>query len=243
MDTPWEDFYTPVDFYGQAWNIAKKYAKKNPGADRELIYAAATEAAELYELIEKLRTGFKFRTWCYLRIKTALYIAERKEGNELTSELKAAIISDYESGMKAREIAEKHDLDCHVLRNNLARWKKSGAIRSSPEAAASSRTPAPKEKETPPLDKTNEGTNQNLYISSIPQNQENVKTLNYIGVAEAMRKFADEYFRSAFGAVEPVCIHAYGEGGWYATYTFIAGGKRYEISIREGAAVNAQTDV
>lgn len=228
----WEDFYTPVDFYGQAWNIAKKYAKKNPGADREHIYAAATEAAELYELIEKLRTGFKFRTWCYLRIKTALYIAERKEGNELTSELKAAIISDYESGMKAREIAEKHDLDCHVLRNNLARWKKSGAIRSSPEEAADSLTPAPKEKAPSPTE-ADEGIKENLNTFSIPQNPENVKPLNYVAAAEALLRFADEYFRSVFGVVDPVCIHAYSEGGGYATYTFIAGGKKYEISIRE----------
>lgn len=224
----WEDFYTPVDFYGQAWNIAKKYAKKNPGADRERIYAAATEAAELYELIEKLRTGFKFRTWCYLRIKTALYIAEIKEGNELTSELKAAIISDYESGMKAREIAEKHDLNHHVLRNNLARWKKSGAIRSSPEEAADSRTPVPKEKAPSPTE-ADEGIKENLNTFSIPQNPEKVKPLNYVAAAEALRKFADDYFRSYFGEVESIALHAFNG----VSYTLRAGGKRYDVSIRE----------
>lgn len=200
-----------------------------------MIYLAASEAAEQYERSEKLRTGFKFQTWCYLRIKTALYIAERKEGNELTSELKAAIIKDYEAGMKVREIAEKYALDCHCLRNNIGRWKKSGVIRSSPEEkAAGSRTPAPKEKAPSPTE-ADEGTKRSCYDKSIPQTDENVKppNLNYVAAAEALRRFADEYFRSVFGVVDLVCIHAYSEGGGYAAYTFIADGKKYEVSIRE----------
>lgn len=228
----WEDFYTPVDFYGQASYQAKRFAKKNPDADRELIYLAASEAAERYERSEKLRTGFPFRTWCHLRMRTAVYIAERKESENMTDELKAAIIADYEAGMKAREIAEKYALDCHCLRNNIGRWKKSGVIRSSPEEkAAGSRTPAPKEKAPSPTE-ADEGTKRSCYDKSIPQTDENVKppNLNYVAAAEALRKFADDYFGSYFGEVEPIALHAF-DG---VTYTLRAGGRTYNISIEGG---------
>lgn len=232
----WQDFYMPVDFYGQAQFQAKRFARKNPDADRELIYLAASEAAERYERSERLRTSFSFRTWCYLQMKTAVYIAGRKESEKMTPELKAAIITDYEAGMKAREIAEKYELDCRCLRNNIGRWKKSGAIRTGEPAEADEKTESPtaSQKEKPPSpSEAGEGKKDNYEkikktIVSIPQPAENVKSLNYVAAAEALRHFADEYFRSYFGEVESVAVYAKD----HATYTLRAGGTVYTITIR-----------
>ncbi len=126
---PWDDFYTPRDFYGDASMQAKKFCKTHPDADKETVYYAAQEAARLYEASSELRTK-KFWRIVYIFIKNALYKKKRKE-QQMDAELKTAIIRDYESGMTTNEIAERYGLNPITTKNNIYNWSKKGGMLSS----------------------------------------------------------------------------------------------------------------
>ncbi len=74
----WEDDTVSVDYDRQALTIAKRFVRKNPWEDRGAVYSAAQEAAYMYEISQALSNKFTFEIWCYLRIKTVLYISKRR---------------------------------------------------------------------------------------------------------------------------------------------------------------------
>ena len=157
----WEDWYSPKDFYGWASMIARDYCKTHPEADKNTVYYAASEAAEMYEFSLKLRYK-PFKNFVYFRIHTAVYIKNRKENEKLmirmTPELKQSIIKDYNSGMIVKEIAERYQLNYNTTVNNIINWKKQGLIEDI------KREPVPAEAETSP--------SQEIVNNNIAQNTE-----------------------------------------------------------------------
>lgn len=136
----WVDWYIPADFYQKAWGIARKHTGAHPDADRDVIYTAATEAADLYERSERLRAHFMFRVWCRLRIRTALYIKEKKEkmlGKRLTNEQKAKIVQLRKEGLTRGEIAEK----AGVGTSSVDRVLKAGKEKPAEPASAEKEKP------------------------------------------------------------------------------------------------------
>lgn len=163
----WEDWYSPKDFYGWASMIARDYCKTHPEADKNVVYYAASEAAEIYEFSRKLRYK-PFKNFVYFRIHTAVYIKNRKEDETMaiTPELKASMIKDYESGMAVKEIAERYQLNPKITYNNFQRWSQKGLVelRTPKKPEHIKREPAPAEAETSP--------SQEIVNNNIAQNAE-----------------------------------------------------------------------
>ena len=166
----YQDFYIPKDFYGWASSIAKHYCKTHPEADKNTVYYAASEAAEMYELSLKLRLK-PFKNFVYFRIHTAVYIKNRKENETMaiTPELKASMIKDYESGMTVKEIAERYQLNPKITYNNFQRWSQKGLVelRTPKKPEHIKREPVPAEAETSP--------SQEIVNNNISQNYQFVK--------------------------------------------------------------------
>ena len=133
--------------------IARDYYKTHPEADKNTVYYAASEAAEMYEFSRKLRYK-PFKNFVYFRIHTAVYIKNRKENETMaiTPELKASMIKDYESGMTVKEIAERYQLNPKITYNNFQRWSQKGLVelRTPKKPEHIKREPAPAETETSP---------------------------------------------------------------------------------------------
>ena len=168
----YQDFYIPKDFYGWASGIAKRYCKTHPEADKNVVYYAASEAAEMYEFSRKLRYK-PFKNFVYFRIHTAVYIKNRKENETMaiTPELKASMIKDYESGMTVKEIAERYQLNPKITYNNFQRWSQKGLVelRTPKKPEHIKREPAPAEAETSP--------SQEIVNNNISQNAEVVNPM------------------------------------------------------------------
>lgn len=62
------------------------------------------------------------------------YVNMLKQEEQMTQELKELIITDYESGLSANEIAEKYKINPATTKNNIWNWKGKGLIKSVPEA-------------------------------------------------------------------------------------------------------------
>ena len=170
-NTGYQDFYSPRDFYGWASSIAKHYCKTHPEADKNTVYYAASEAAEMYEFSRKLRYK-PFKNFVYFRIHTAVYIKNRKEDETMaiTPEIKETMIKDYQSGMTVKEIADRYQLNPKITYNNFLRWSQKGLVElraSRPEYIK--REPAPAEAETSP--------SQEVVNNNIPQSDEVVNPL------------------------------------------------------------------
>ena len=138
--------YSYPDFYGRAAAMAKTYSKHHPEADEETVFWAAQEAAQHYELSDRLRC-YKFKNIVHLYIRQALYKQKRKNKEEeiLDAELKNAIIRDYQSGMTSGEIAERYGLNPQTTLNNITNWAKKGLL----ELRTSTPKPEEKPKHTP----------------------------------------------------------------------------------------------
>ncbi|GEM_PF-930189 len=61
------------------------------------------------------------------------YVMLKQEG-QMTQELKESIITDYESGLSANEIAEKYKINPITTKNNISNWREKGLIESVPVA-------------------------------------------------------------------------------------------------------------
>lgn len=62
------------------------------------------------------------------------YVNMLKQEEQMTQELKESIITDYESGLSANEIAKKYKINLTTTRNNISNWREKGLIKSVPEA-------------------------------------------------------------------------------------------------------------
>lgn len=165
-NTEWQDFYIPRDFYGHAQQLAKKFCDKHPEADKQTVYFAASEAAEMYDFSDSLKCK-PFKNFVHFRIKNALYMKGRKEDKEvqirMTPELKQSIIKDYNSGITPKEIADRYQLNYSTTINNITNWKKAGLIEDI------KREPVPAETETSP--------SQEIVNNNISQNAEVVNPM------------------------------------------------------------------
>ncbi len=208
----WVDWYIPADFYQKVWSIAKKYVKAHPDANRDVIYTAATEAADLYERSDRLRAHFKFRVWCRLRIRTALYISERKEKmsrKRLTDEQKAEIVQLHQEGLTRGKIAEKVGVGTSSVDRVLQKEKTAEPVGKAGESA---------QKEKPETVKAAEsGTSEKSNTPSIPPKPENVKPPEIDTVA--MMKQLAAALRSE--EVTEFCM------------TFVYGGEQYRVKLEK----------
>ena len=59
------------------------------------------------------------------------YVMLKQEG-QMTQELKESIITDYESGLSANEIAEKYKINPITTKNNISNWREKGLKKPIP---------------------------------------------------------------------------------------------------------------
>lgn len=129
------DYYSPRDYYGQASRIAKKYCETHSGIDKEVVYMAASEAAEVYER-GGVNTGARFETVVQVKIRTALLNQNKrralieqtakKEEEMIDEKTKAAMIADRVAGMSIGQIAIKYKRNKSSVESNLSNWKRAG---------------------------------------------------------------------------------------------------------------------
>lgn len=62
------------------------------------------------------------------------YVNMLKQEEQMTQELKESIITDYESGLSANEIAKKYKINPTTTQNNISNWREKGLIKSVPVA-------------------------------------------------------------------------------------------------------------
>lgn len=203
----WEDYYVPRDFYGDAQIYARNYCKKHPDADSQTAYFAVQEAADLYERSSKLRK-VKFRSFVHWKIVNDLYMNRRLQKKMITEELKASIIRDYETGMTAKDIAERYGLHPHTTHNNIVNWAKKGLLELRPSTAQLQNKPVhkpsnkKKEPETAATATGSENTNQNNVTEIIPPEIENVKSINFVEAASILEDYFHDWFGGNMSVVE-----------------------------------------
>ena len=134
-----EDYIT-TDYAAVAYGIAKSYCKAHPDADRNIVFASASDAAFEYDISDRLKM-YKFRNFVNVKIRNAVYKHRKEEKEMITPEEKAAMIEAYESGMTSGQIAIKFSKNASTVSSNLINWKKQGLIKEKtetvPEEAAS----------------------------------------------------------------------------------------------------------
>ena len=147
------EYYIPRDYYGQASQIAKKFCKKHPDADKDTVYMAASEAAEVYDLGGP-NTRAKFQTVVEVKIRAALLELKKrrapqnepheKEENELiTPEIKAAIIDDARAGLTAKTIAAKCGMSEKAVEYHLCEARKRGELPPAKRSSKKHKKPEP----------------------------------------------------------------------------------------------------
>lgn len=62
------------------------------------------------------------------------YVDTLKQEEQMTQELKESIITDYESGLSANEIAKKYKINPTTTQTNISNWREKGLIKSVPTA-------------------------------------------------------------------------------------------------------------
>lgn len=208
---------TQIDYYTHAASIAKAFCKKFPEAERELVYLAASEAATMYEISTDLRQKWKFREWCYLRIKTEIYIRRQKE-MQMDSELKAAIIHDYKQGLPVKEIAERYQLDLKLTRNNISRWAKKGLV----ELRQAKKEKAPAEADA----QTKISTSK-----IIPPSERKIK-YPFVKSLEIFTEKTAEAFEQLYGECEIIGVSAEMDGAAIVRLALEACGVRFGVTIK-----------
>ena len=229
----WTDFYTPADFYGQAAALAKKFCRKFPEAERERVYLAVSEAAEMYEFSTRLRRKWKFRNWCYFRMRNEIYIIRRKN---MDIELKNAIIRDYQAGLKVKEIAERYQLNPKVTYNNLSKWAKKGLLEMRKRTDKPVHTP---EKEKAPESAATETSAHEkiYYSSSITLSAEKIKPSPLMKSLEVFAAKTAEAFEALYGECEIIGVSAETSGGAVVRLALETCGTRFGVTIKaEGGA-------
>lgn len=94
------------------------------------------------------------------------YVMLKQEG-QMTQELKESIITDYESGLSANEIAEKYKINPITTKNNISNWREKGLIKSVP--VAEPKKPVENNEPIPaPVDNINVETYQTLPYEAYP---------------------------------------------------------------------------
>lgn len=116
------DFYRPTDYFGLANSFAKGYCKDHPEADKNIVNAAARDAAFVYANSTTCKK-YKFKTFINVKVRYEIFQERKKEMSKYSDELKAEIISDKNGGMTCREIAEKHGLTAKQI-ENIITWNK-----------------------------------------------------------------------------------------------------------------------
>lgn len=133
------------------------------------------------------------------------YVDMLKQEEQMTQELKEQIITDYESGLSANEIAEKYKINLTTTRNNISNWKEKGLIKSVPEAEP--KKPAENHEPIPaPVD--------NIDMSAIARLEKLQRLVRVFGNAKIDGVFADN--------AENVC-----------DVRFTLSGKRYIVQMKE----------
>ena len=74
----YQEFYIPTNYYVRAGKLAETFCKRNPAADKDVVYFAAQRAADYYERSGNLRK-FKFKNIVHFFIRNALYIQKRRK--------------------------------------------------------------------------------------------------------------------------------------------------------------------
>lgn len=207
-----------VDYYTRAASIANAFCKKFPEAEREMAYLAASEAATMYEISTNLRQKWKFREWCYFRIKTEIYIIRRQKEMQMDSELKAAIIHDYEQGLPVKKIAERYQLDPRLTYNNISRWAKKGLIelRQSKKEKAPAEADAQNNISTPKI---------------IPPSERKIK-YPFVKSLEIFTEKTAEAFEQLYGECEIVGVSAEMDGAAIVRLALEACGVRFGVTIK-----------
>lgn len=128
----WTEFYKTTDYAAVAYGIAKSYCKAHPDADRNIVFASASDAAFEYDINDRLKM-YKFRNFVNVKIRNAVYKHRKEEKEMITPEEKAAMIEAYESGMTSGQIAIKFNKNASTVSSNLINWKKQGLINEKTE--------------------------------------------------------------------------------------------------------------
>ncbi len=133
------------------------------------------------------------------------YVDMLKQEGQMTQELKEQIITDYESGLSANEIAEKYKINLTTTRNNISNWREKGLIKSVPEAEP--KKPVENHEPIPaPVD--------NIDMSAIARLEKLQRLVRVFGNAKIDGVFADN--------AENVC-----------DVRLVLNGKRYIVQMKE----------
>lgn len=144
----WDDWYKPRDYYGRASVLAKNYCKAHPDADKDVVYMAASEVAEVYDL-GGTKTKAKFSTAVEVKIRTALLEHRKRVGQKesekmITREEKEQMCKDIKAGMTRKQLAEKYFISEKTVEYHVCDLRKKGLIppatgkggkKKAPEAA------------------------------------------------------------------------------------------------------------
>ena len=127
----------------------------------------------------------------------------------ITEELKASIIRDYETGMTAKEIAERYGLHPHTTHNNIMNWAKKGLLELRSSTAQLQNKPVhkpsnkKKEPETAATVTGSENTNQNNVTEIITPETENVKSIiNFVELPSMFEDFLHDWLGDEATIVE-----------------------------------------
>ena len=127
----WDNFSHVTDYAALAYGIAKSYCNAHPDADRNIVFASASDAAFEYDVSDRLKR-YKFKTFISVKIRTALY-TQKGQQKMITPEERKAMIAAYESGMTSGQIAIKFNRNASTVSSNLINWKKQGLINEKTE--------------------------------------------------------------------------------------------------------------
>lgn len=128
-----------------------------------------------------------------------------KQEEQMTQELKESIITDYESGLSANEIAKKYKINPTTTQNNISNWREKGLIKSVPTAEP--KKPIENHEPIPaPVD--------NIDMSAIARLEKLQRLVRVFGDAKIDGVFADN--------VENVC-----------DVRLTLSGKRYIVQMKE----------
>lgn len=141
----WDNFSHVTDYAALAYGIAKSYCNAHPDADRNIVFASASDAAFEYNISDRLKM-YKFRNFVNVKIRNAVYKHRKEEKEMITPEEKAAMIEAYESGMTSGQIAIKFNKNASTVSSNLTNWKKQGLINEKTETVLEEAAIVPEKK-------------------------------------------------------------------------------------------------
>lgn len=137
---------------------------------------------------------------------------------QMDSELKAAIIHDYEQGLPVKEIAERYQLDLRLTYNNISRWAKKGLV----ELRQPKKEKAPAEADA---------QNKNLSPKIIPPSERKIK-YPFVKSLEIFTEKTAEAFEQLYGECEIVGVSAEMDGAAVVRLALEACGVRFGVTIK-----------